>query len=43
MKSIVKKMVVLAVAASALTLAFAACEPIEEGEMDQLPAEQPLN
>lgn len=43
MKNMLKKMVVMAVMASALTLVFAACEPIENGDFDQPPAEQPMN
>lgn len=43
MKTLLKKMLVLAVIASAFTLVFAACEPIEEGELQDPPAEQPMD
>lgn len=42
MKTLLKKMLVMAVIASAFTLVFAACEPIEEGDLDQPPVEQPM-
>lgn len=43
MKTLLKKLVVMAVIASAFTLVFAACEPIENGDFEEPPAEQPMN
>ena len=43
MLSVMKKLLVMAVIASAFTLVFAACEPIEEGDLEEPPMEQPLD
>jgi hypothetical protein len=42
MKTTLKKLLVMTVIASALTLVLAACEPIEEGDLEQPPMEQPM-
>lgn len=36
-----KKLILFTVIASALALVFAACEPIENGEFEEQPMEQP--
>lgn len=36
-----KKLILFTVIASALALVFAACEPIENGEFEEPPMEQP--
>lgn len=43
MKALFKKALVMMVIASAFTLVFAACEPIENGDLDQPPMEDPLD
>jgi hypothetical protein len=43
MLSIFKKLLVMAVIASAFTLVFAACEPIENGDFEEPPVEEPMN